>query len=129
MRLTIEQRSTFAPLRNPDYRMLWTAIMVSNLGGLIQSVGAGWLMTSLTESQDMIALVQSSNTLPIMALSMLGGVLADNFDRRRIMIIAQCFLAIVSFALAAAAWAGVLTPCACTVDIRQAASKAAAPNR
>lgn len=90
--------------------MLWTAIMVSNLGGLIQSVGAGWLMTSLTESQDMIALVQSSNTLPIMALSMLGGVLADNFDRRRIMIIAQCFLAIVSFALAAAAWAGVLTP-------------------
>ncbi|MFZ1661739.1 MAG: MFS transporter, partial [Paracoccaceae bacterium] len=90
--------------------MLWTAIMVSNLGGLIQSVGAGWLMTSLTSSQDMIALVQSSNTLPIMALSMVGGVLADNFDRRRIMIFAQCFLAVVSCALAFAAWAGVLTP-------------------
>lgn len=43
----------------------------------------------------MIALVQSSNTLPIMALSMLGGVLADDFNHRRIMIIAQCFLAIV----------------------------------
>lgn len=109
-RLAIEQRSNFAPLRNPDYRMLWTAIMVSNLGGLIQTVGAGWLMTSLTASQDMIALVQSSNTLPIMALSMIGGVLADNFDRRRIMILAQCFLAVISFALALTALAGMLTP-------------------
>ena len=106
----IDQRPTFAPLRNPAYRSLWLAIMVSNLGGLIQSVGAGWMMTSLTASQDMIALVQSSNTLPIMALSMIGGALADSHDRRRIMIAAQGFMAIVSVALALAAWQGVLTP-------------------
>ncbi|MBS0563297.1 MAG: MFS transporter [Proteobacteria bacterium] len=106
----IEQRPTFSPLRNPAYRSLWAAIMVSNLGGLIQTVGAGWLMTSLTPSQDMIALVQSSNTLPIMALSMIGGALADSYDRRRLMIGAQMFMVVVSAALALAAWQGQLTP-------------------
>lgn len=109
-RRIIEQRPTFSPLRNPDYRSLWVAIMVSNLGGLIQTVGAGWLMTSLTQSQDMIALVQSSNTLPIMALSMFGGALADSYDRRRLMIGAQTFMVAVSAALALAAWMGLLTP-------------------
>lgn len=83
---------------------------MSNLGGLIQTVGAGWLMTSLTTSQDMVALVQSSNSLPIMALSMIGGALADNHDRRRIMIAAQGFMAVVSCALALAAWWGLMTP-------------------
>lgn len=106
----IEQRPTFAPLRNPAYRSLWLAIMVSNLGGLIQTVGAGWLMTALTPSQGMVALVQSSNTLPIMALSMIGGALADSSDRRLIMIWAQGFMVVVSAGLALAAWQGVLTP-------------------
>lgn len=106
----MEKTSTFAPFANRDFRMLWSATMISNLGGLIQAVGAGWLMTSLTTQQDMVALVQSSNTLPIMALSMFGGALADNFDRRRIMLFAQAFLGLISFALAAAAWAEMLTP-------------------
>lgn len=99
-----------APLRNRVYRMLWSATLVSNLGGLIQAVGAGWLMTSLSGSHRMVALVQSSNTLPIMALSLIAGALADNYDRRRILIVAQLFMLAVSAGLAATAWAGLLTP-------------------
>ena len=104
------QRSVFSPFQNPTFRALWLATLFSNLGTLVQAVGAGWLMASLTTSQDMVALVQSSNTLPVVVLSLLAGALADNFNRRRIMIAAQIFVVLVSVALALCAWAGMLTP-------------------
>lgn len=84
--------------------------MLSNLGGLIQTVGAGWLMATLTRSEAMIALVQASNTLPIMVLSLVGGVLADSCDRRRVMILAQSYMGMASVLLALVAWAGWVTP-------------------
>lgn len=84
--------------------------MLSNLGGLIQMVGAGWMMASLTRSEAMIALVQASNTLPIMVLSLFGGVLADSRDRRRVMIAAQSYMGAASVLLALMAWAGWVTP-------------------
>ncbi len=99
-----------APLRNPTFRRLWVSSQVSNLGGLIQAVGAGWLMTSLTSSHGMVALVQASNSLPIMVFSLVAGALADSFDRRRILIAAQVFMLAVSVALSLTAWLGVLSP-------------------
>jgi MFS family permease len=90
--------------------MLWIAALASNFGGLVQAVGAAWLMTSLTESQSMVALVQSSVTLPIMIFSLLAGVFADNFDRRKVMLIAQSFMLIVSILLAILAYEGLLSP-------------------
>lgn len=102
--------STFAPFRNPVYRRLWIASQTSNLGGLIQAVGAGWMMTSLSGQSDMVALVQASNTLPIMCFSLIAGALADNYDRRRILLSAQLFMVAVSALLAMAAWADLLTP-------------------
>ncbi|MEI2807829.1 MFS transporter [Albidovulum sp.] len=102
--------ATLAPLRNRTFRELWLASQVSNLGSLIQAVGAAWAMGSLTASHSMVALVQSSNTLPIMVFSLVSGALADNFDRRRIMLTAQVFMFAVSVALAVVAWGGGLTP-------------------
>lgn len=102
--------SVLTPFRNRSFRALWTATLASNLGGLVQAVGAGWLMVSLTPSHGMVALVQSSNTLPIMAFSLIAGALADNFNRRRIMIFAQVFMLLVSAALALCSWFGLLTP-------------------
>lgn len=84
--------------------------MASNLGGLIQSVGASWMMISIAPSADMVALVQASITLPIMLLSLVAGAIADNLDRRIVMIGAQIFMLIVSIALAAFAWMGLITP-------------------
>ncbi|WP_438273462.1 MFS transporter [Thioclava arctica] len=106
----VPQRSVLSPFQNPTFRALWSATLFSNLGTLVQAVGAGWLMASLTPSQDMVALVQSSNTLPVVVLSLLAGALADNFNRRRIMIFAQVFVVLVSVALALCTWAGLLTP-------------------
>ncbi|MGB6117569.1 MAG: MFS transporter [Mesorhizobium sp.] len=102
--------STFAPFQNQNFRALWSATLVSNLGGLVQGVGAGWMMTTITDSHSMVALVQGATTLPIMIFSLVSGALADNFDRRRIMLFAQIGMMLVSVALAACAYAGIITP-------------------
>lgn len=70
--------SAFAPLRQPIFRAVWIASLASNFGGLVQMVGAAWLMTSLSDSPDMVALVQASTTLPVMIFSLAAGAIADN---------------------------------------------------
>jgi MFS family permease len=99
-----------SPLAIPIFRMVWIASIFSNFGGLIQSVGASWLMTSLTHSPTMVALVQASTTLPIMLLSLLAGAIADNVEQRKVMLCAQMFMLVVSAILAIFAWTGDLTP-------------------
>lgn len=106
-----EPRSaTLAPFSHPVFRAVWIASLASNFGGLIQSVGASWMMTSIAGSANMVALVQASTTLPIMLLSLTAGAIADNLDRRRVMLAAQSFMLLVSLALAGFAWAGWITP-------------------
>ena len=103
--------SLLAPLQNPTFRAIWIASLASNFGGLIQAVGAAWMMTSITASADMVALVQASTTLPIMLFSLASGAIADNFNRRagdagRAGLHARRSRS----ALALAAWLGLLTP-------------------
>ena len=102
--------SSLAPLRSPIFRAIWLASLVSNFGGLVQAVGAAWMMTTITTSANMVALVQASTTLPIMVFSFAAGAIADSFNRRRVMLIAQAFMLCVSVALTVAAWMGILTP-------------------
>jgi MFS family permease len=102
--------SPLKPFRYPVFRDVWIANLLSRFGGLIQSVGASWLMVSLGASATLVSLVQTSTTLPIMLFSLLAGALADTFDRRRLMLIAQAFMLVVSVMLSTAAWFGVLTP-------------------
>ena len=102
--------ATLGPLRHPVFRAVWVASLASNFGGLIQSVGASWLMTSIAPQASMVALVQASATLPIMLLSLLSGAVADNFDRRRVMLVAQGFMLAVSALLTVVTWMGLMTP-------------------
>ncbi len=102
--------ATLAPFKNETFRTIWIASLASNFGGLIQAVGAAWMMTSISSSQDMVALVQSSTTLPIMLFSLIAGALADNFNRRSLMLTAQLFMLVVSIALTVCAYLDLLTP-------------------
>ncbi len=102
--------SPFSPFRYLTFRSLWIATSASNLGGLIQTVGAGWMMTKISDSSQMVALVQASSTLPIMMFSLVAGALADSIDRRQIMLTAQTFMLAISSGLAVLAFAGFLTP-------------------
>ncbi|NKN37201.1 MFS transporter [Agrobacterium sp. a22-2] len=105
-----DRRSPLAPLKNEFYRTIWFASISSNLGGLIQGVGAAWMMASISTSENMVALVQASNTLPIMLFSLLSGAIADGFDRRRVMLTSQFFMLAVSASLAISAYLGLMTP-------------------
>src|SRR5688500_9979840 len=102
--------SALSPFRFPVFRSIWFASTLSNLGGLIQSVGAAWMMTQIAESADMVALVQTSITLPIVLLSLFAGAMADNLDRRMVLLGAQLFMLAVSIGLSLCAWTGVITP-------------------
>ena len=99
-----------APFRFPAFRAIWIANFASNIGSMIQSVGASWLMTDLTSSHQMISLVQASTTTPVMLLGMFAGAIADNYDRRLVMLAAQWLMLVASGLLAALAWSGAIGP-------------------
>ncbi|MHB9880417.1 MFS transporter [Pacificimonas sp. ICDLI1SI03] len=81
--------STLAPFKHRIFLKIWLANTVSNVGGHIQTVAAAWLMTSLTSSADLIALVHTASTLPVLLLALLAGAVADLFNRRVVMLLAQ----------------------------------------
>ena len=102
--------TALSPLRFPVFRSIWIASSISNLGGLIQSVGAAWMMTSIATEAGMVALVQASMTLPVMLLSLIAGAMADSLDRRKMMLYSQVFLFVVSVCLSLFTWLGLITP-------------------
>lgn len=108
--MSAASQSPLSPLQHPSFRLIWTATLVSNLGSLVQGVGAAWKMSELTTSEAMVALVQASTTLPIMVLAVAAGAIADNFDRRRVMLVAQTFMFVVSLGLSVAAFFDLLGP-------------------
>jgi MFS family permease len=102
--------ATLAPWRHKTFFAIWVATLVSNFGSLIQMVGASWLMTSLSDSADMVALVQSSTTLPILLFALVAGALADIHDRRIVMLTAQGLLLTTSIVLATVTAFEAITP-------------------
>ena len=84
--------------------------MASNIGTHIQAVGAAWLMTSLDPSPDMVALVYSSTALPVLVFALLSGAVADIFDRRVLMLVAQGLALTASVVMAVLAYSDVITP-------------------
>ncbi|PZQ52973.1 MULTISPECIES: MFS transporter [Novosphingobium] len=101
---------TFSPFRYPVFRAIWIANLFSNIGATLQGVGAAWLMTELTPSHQLVSLVQASATVPIMLFGVFAGAIADNYDRRQVMLAAQGGMLAVSAALAAMSWLGWLSP-------------------
>lgn len=92
--------SAWAPLRQPLFRALWIATLVSNIGTWVHEVGAGWLMVTLDPHPLMVSLVQAATALPIFLLALPGGALADILDRRRYLIYTQAWMLIVVLTLA-----------------------------
>jgi MFS family permease len=95
--------SAWTPLTHRVFRWLWIASVASNIGTWMQNVGASWLMTSLTTSTTLIALVQAATSVPAFLLSLPAGALADVVDRRRMLLFTQGWMTL------AAAGLGVLT--------------------
>src|SRR3954454_23810888 len=99
-----------APLRHSVFRRIWLASLLSNLGLLIQAVGAAWAMTQMTSSADKVALVQTALMLPVMLIAMPAGAIADMYDRRVVALISLSISLAAATALSVVAWLGPLTP-------------------
>src|SRR3712207_5445671 len=95
--------SAWSPLRHGAFRAIWTAWVAANTGIWMQSVGAAWLMTSLTPSPLLVALMQTATSLPVVLVGLLAGALADVVDRRKLLLVTLAWTLLVALAL------GVLT--------------------
>jgi MFS family permease len=99
-----------APLRHATFRRIWLASLLSNLGLLIQAVGAAWAMTQMTSSADKVALVQTALMLPVMLISMPAGAIADMYDRRIVALVSLVIALSGATALTVLAWFDMVTP-------------------
>jgi MFS family permease len=101
--------ATFAPFRTVVFRNLWLATFAANIGMWMNDVTAAWVMTSLTTSPVMVALVQTASTLPVFLLGLPSGALADIIDRRRYFAATQLWVALTALMLATLALTDSLT--------------------
>jgi MFS family permease len=97
-------------LKEPLFRSLWVAAMAANTGLWMTNVAAAWLMTDLSDSSTLVALVQTVTYLPMFLVGMLAGALADVADRRRILLGAQALMAVTGACLGVLTLIGAITP-------------------
>lgn len=102
--------TAWSPLRHAVFRMLWLTWLAANLSMFMNDVAAAWLMTSLTTSPVMVALVQTASTLPVLLLGLPSGALADIVNRKHVFLGTQLWIALNAIALCGAALADALTP-------------------
>jgi len=99
-----------APLKISRFRALWIAAVFSNVGSFLQAVAASWLMLELTGSALWVGLMAASATIPLLAFSLPAGAIADMFDRRKVLIVAQLTMGGSAAAMAILTAAGLITP-------------------
>src|SRR4051812_17987705 len=102
--------SIWLPLHNGVFRVLWLAVLGSQVGTWMQTVGAQWLLVDRPHAAALVALVQTAGTLPVVLLALPAGVLADTLDRRRLLIWVQLFQLAVGVCLTVLTMAGQMTP-------------------
>jgi predicted MFS family arabinose efflux permease len=102
--------SVLSPLREPLFRSLWIAAVISYTGSWMQNVATGWLMTSLTSSPMWVALVQVAVSLPVLLIALPAGALADIFDRRKFLLFTQASMVAAATVLGTMTLTGTVTP-------------------
>jgi len=106
----LEEESALAPFRLPVFCGLWSATVLSTIGGYVNDVGAAWLMTSLTLSPLMVALVQVVSNLPFFLLAIPGGALGDILDKRKLLLVMQVAMMVLSALLGLLTLLGLISP-------------------
>jgi MFS family permease len=102
--------SAWAPLRRPLFRNRLLASVISNTGSWMQDTAGTWLMTSLTSSPFLIALMQTAAALPVLLLGLPAGATADILDRRRLLLFWAGWMLLAAALLSVLAFTGVIGP-------------------
>lgn len=96
----ISPDSALGPFRWPVFRWIWMASVGSAFGALMQMIASAWLMTELTQSHQLVALVQAAVTMPMLVFGVIFGVIADNHNRRKVMLVAHILMVVMAATLA-----------------------------
>lgn len=104
------QTGPWSPFRHRAFAFLWIATVVSNIGTWMHDVGAGWLMTELSPSPLVVAMVQAATTLPVFLFAIFAGALADLLDRRKLLIVVNVIMAFLATGLSALVYLELVTP-------------------
>ena len=99
----------FSPLKHASFRNMWFSNTISNAGGLIQSVAAAWIMTSISTA-DHVALVQTATFLPMALFALPAGAIADIYDRRKVQITFFMLSLIAAAIMTLVSILGLITP-------------------
>ncbi len=102
--------TAWSPLRSVAFRALWLAQMASMIGTWMQTVGAQWLLIDEPDAETLVSLVQTASLLPMLLLALPAGVLADSFDRRRLLVGVQLCTLVVGVILTVLTAFGDLSP-------------------
>lgn len=108
--MTAAIRHSFNSLEVPNYRRYFAGQMVSLSGTWMQTVAAIWVILTLTGSGVAVGLTTALQFLPMLLLGAWGGLLADRFPKRRLLIATQALMAIPAIGLFAVTATGVVTP-------------------
>ncbi len=100
---------SFAALRYRDFRLLWFGQLISQSGTQMQRVAVAWHVFLLTHDPIALGLISLFRVLPIFTFSLVGGLVADAHDRRRVMLFTQSTMALSAALLAVATFTGFVS--------------------
>lgn len=103
------KRGTFGSLRNRNYRLYMTGQLISVSGTWMQTVGLSWLVLKLTGSGVQLGAVTAAQFLPLLFLGVVGGLIADRVNKRRLILLTQSSLALGSLLLGILTMSGMIT--------------------
>jgi MFS family permease len=95
-------------LGHRDFRLFWGGNFLSNVGTWMQNIAQGWLVLQLTNSPFWLGVVGFASSIPILFLALVGGVIADHMDKRRLLLVTQSAMMVFAFTMALLAWLKII---------------------
>jgi MFS family permease len=104
----ISWRKTFSAFRHRNYRLFFEGQLVSVIGTWMQQVALSWLVYDISKSAFTLGWVRFLSAIPVTLFTLVGGAMADRFEKRRIVILTESTAMVLAFALAALVYFGVI---------------------
>src|SRR5437762_6253715 len=96
-----EPQSAFSALRYREFRLLWTGQLFSMIGTRMQGAAILWQIYAISHSRYALGGVGLARVVPLVTLALVGGVIADALDRRRLMLVSQSVMGLLAAGLGA----------------------------